>query len=321
MIEDRKSILLLHNPNSGAFHALSVIHALISKLREANYDVESHDSLDFFHQRVDELSTSNRLRAVIAAGGDGTATAVAARIPSSIPMWLCPLGTENLLSRYLKMTREPEQALASINRLQTRTLDAGLANGKLFLIVVGIGFDAEVVRQIHVNRRGHIRRWHYWLPIFKTAIRYRFPLLRLTDFGSTNSWIGSTPEVQKYSSSEITQQRTIDAAWFFLLNLPQYAAGLEIAPDAKGDDGLVDICAFKHGGLFRGLAYFARLKLGIHRNLADFVHTRSAKFRIESISSPQTEVSYQLDGDWGGCLPLEIESLPSRLCMIEPVLI
>jgi len=304
---------------------MDVIGLLSSTLSKSGFNAESHDSLDVFERRVEQLGSTNQLRAVVSAGGDGTAAAVAARVPCGIPIWLCPLGTENLLARYLGMTTDPAQATAAISRLKTRSLDAGLANGRLFLIMVGVGFDAEVVRQVHTERKGHIRRWHYWLPILKTVFRYRFPALTLTvPILSDVSLVqreSSTqvPTEEKFQPTNLACGRSVEAAWFFFLNLPRYASGLDLAPDAKGDDGLIDICAFKHGGFLRGLYYFARLRTRTHRSLSDFLHRQSSKFRIEVRETHSAQVSYQLDGDWGGYLPLEVECLPNRLCIVEPI--
>ena len=299
---------------------MGVIRALTDKLEISGYRVDTYDSLDAFEQRAKQLESFQQLRAVVSAGGDGTATAVASRIASTVPLWLCPLGTENLLARYLGMTADPDQAVASISRLQTRSLDAGLANGRLFLIMVGIGFDAEVVRQVHTRRKGHIRRYQYWLPIARNSIFYSFPRLRIV----AESAIHNVKESKGLSAVALNAAdgRAIDsqeAAWVFLLNLPRYAAGLDIAPDACGEDGLIDICAFKQGGLLRGLYYFARLRLGIHSSMSDFSHQRASKFRVEAVLPDESQISYQLDGDWGGYLPLDIESLPGRLLVVEPM--
>ncbi len=310
MRDDKQSILVLHNPKSGSHHAVGFIRALACKLSESGFQIELQDSLDTFQSRSTELEASGALRAVIAAGGDGTAAAVATRISPQVPLWICPLGTENLLARYLGMTTDLNLLVSSVRRLKTGTMDAGLANGRLFLIMVGVGFDAEVVRQVHTQRTGHIRRFHYWLPIARSLVSYRFPRLRLV----AQSPLLSVPPSQSESS------RRNEAAWYFLLNLPRYASGLDIAPCARGDDGLIDICGFKRGGLFCGLRYFVKLWMGTHARDSDFSHLRAAKFRLEACpSSENSQVSYQLDGDWGGYLPLEIECLPGRLRIIEPV--
>lgn len=305
------NVLILHNPRSGSRHAVDVVQNIVAHLQERGLVGIALDSLDSFQQRAEELISKNDLRAVISAGGDGTATAVVQRVHRDTPIWICPLGTENLLAKHLGMSIDPEQTAASIKAMKTRRFDAGLANGKLFLILTGVGYDAEVVRQVHTNRRGHIRRWHYWWPILKCAFTYPFPKLRL-----------SVIESDAYSNTS-APHNSWEACWFFLINQPRYADGLAIAPAATGDDGLIDACSFKCGGILRSLRYLLAIRSGTHAKLADFRTEKLSKFRIEVIGSDQKNpavplVSYQIDGDWGGYLPLEIESLPGRLCTIMP---
>jgi diacylglycerol kinase family enzyme len=309
VLDKKQTILVLHNPKSGSHHAIDLIRGLASGLIESGFQVESYDSLDTFQSRSTELETRGDLRAVIAAGGDGTAAAVATRISSEVPLWLCPLGTENLLARYLGMTTDLNMLIASIRQMKTRAMDAGLANGRLFLIMVGVGFDAEVVRLVHSRRTGHIHRSHYWIPIIKSMFSYRFPQLRI---------VAHSPLLSVSHSTDEASDRH-EAAWYFLLNLPRYASGLAIAPSARGDDGFIDVCGFKRSGLFYGLRYLAKLWLGTHRDDPGFTHHLAAKFRIEARTpSDNARISYQLDGDWGGYLPLEIECIPGRLRFIEP---
>ncbi len=328
----RNHILILHNPRSGSRHAVDVVQAITAEIQNKGYVVVDHSSLDQFAADVTRLTASGELRAVISAGGDGTASAVVARIDRETPVWLCPLGTENLLARHLGMTADPKLTAASIDQLQTRRFDAGLANGKLFLILTGVGYDAEVVRCVHNNRRGHIRRWHYWWPILKCALTYSFPQLRLTVLGHPSSLtakgggemvVDQEISMRQPSDSSIDHQKTWEAAWFFLINQPRYADGLSIAPDANGEDGMLDVCSFRNGGIWQSLQYLIALRRGRHHELSDFYSQKLTHFRIDvspnggSRNSP-VQVSYQIDGDWGGYLPLKVESLPGRLCTVVP---
>mgnify|MGYP001098769546 CR=1 FL=1 len=56
--------------------------------------------------------------------------------------------------------------------------------------------------------------------------------------------------------------------------------------------------------------------LGRHHKLADWLAGRTTRLRIAS----DAEVPYQLDGDPGGFLPVEVESLPGRLTLVVPAL-
>jgi diacylglycerol kinase (ATP) len=299
---EANSVLILHNPRSGARHATGIIAAHLEKFRNAGFDVTSHDSLDHFENHAKQLFDESKLRAVIAAGGDGTASAVASRVDSTVPIWLCPLGTENLLARYLQMRAEPSVAAASIRHLKTRLLDAGSANDRLFLIMASVGFDAEVVRRVHTNRRGHIRKWHYWLPILQSIFSYPFPPLQLKSF----SLDAASPKIS-------------EAAWCFVMNVPRYADGLSIAPMAIDGDGKLDVCTFGQGGFWNGLRYLRNIRKGTHLQLADFEHIRITSVQIEIPAESRAPIAYQLDGDFGGNLPLNIKVLPKRLTMVEPV--
>jgi diacylglycerol kinase family enzyme len=104
------------------------------------------------------------------------------------------------------------------------------------------------------------------------------------------------------------------ARWAFVMNLPRYAAGLQIVPQAVGDDGLLDVCTFKEGSLWSGLTYLAGVLMGQHQTYSDCVSRRAFRVRIES----DEPAPYQLDGDPGGFTPLEIDVVPGRLTMLAP---
>jgi diacylglycerol kinase (ATP) len=299
---EASSVLLLHNPRSGARHAREIIDAHMEKVREAGFECAAHDSLEQFEKHAERLFHESKLRAVVAAGGDGTASAVASRVDPSVPLWLCPLGTENLLARYLDMRAEPSLAVASLRQLKTRQLDAGMANDRLFLIMASVGFDADVVRRVHTNRRGHIRKWHYWFPILQSIFSYRFPKLRL---------VSTAPE----AGDPITR----DAAWCFVMNVPRYADGLAIAPMAIDGDGKLDACTFRQGGFWNGLRYLRSIRRGTHQKLPDFSHARISQLTISPPVNTTTSIAYQLDGDFGGYLPLEIKAMPKRIKIVEPI--
>ena len=102
---------------------------------------------------------------------------------------------------------------------------------------------------------------------------------------------------------------TWTARWLFVVNLPRYAGGLRFVPHAVGDDGWLDICAFEHGSLVHGLRYLAGVVRQKHLAWRDCRQLRVRSLTVESDS----EVPYQLDGDPGGTLPVEIRVLPERV--------
>ncbi|MHC4177577.1 MAG: hypothetical protein ACYSWU_08725, partial [Planctomycetota bacterium] len=63
-----------------------------------------------------------------------------------------------------------------------------------------------------------------------------------------------------------------------------------------------------------GLRYTAAVLLGRHQAMADCTTRRVRRLRITS----EAEVPYQLDGDPGGFLPVDVEVLPGRLALVVP---
>lgn len=294
------SVLIAANPKSGASSGRAKVSALRDLLAGSGFNVEVCESLEAVQQRALSLHGQNCLRCVVAAGGDGTAAAVANLIPVGLPMVILPLGTENLLAKHLGLTSEPKLAAQCVAHGNTRLLDAGLANGRLFLVMLSCGFDAHVVQQVHSARRGHIYKWSYFKPICDAMRTYPYP--------SIDVKIDTKPGEPEESSIRFS------AAWLFAFNLPRYAGNLRFCPQASGVDAQLDLCTFARGGSLRGLAYLFHLWLGRHQRLVDFQHHLGRRFQLSS----QGTVPYQVDGDPGGVLPLTVEVLPKRLTLLVP---
>src|SRR3984957_4972678 len=83
---------------------------------------------------------------VLASGGDGTVSACAGGIAGSgIPLGVLPCGTGNLLARNLGLPLSVDEALTVALTGSDRRLDVGTANDRPFVVMAGIGFDAEML--------------------------------------------------------------------------------------------------------------------------------------------------------------------------------
>lgn len=293
-------ILIAANPKSGAVSRQALLDGLRDALINDGFAVDVCTSLDQVERQAAELHNVGRLRAVVSAGGDGTAAALANRITAEIPLLIFPLGTENLLSKHLGLTNDIAAARERMRSSRSIALDVGLANNKMFLVMASSGFDAAVVEDMHANRKGHINRWSYTIPIIRTLGRYRFPLTRLLG----NDEIAKTTQDQQ-------------AAWTFIFNLPRYAANLNFCPQADPLDGKLDVCTFRQPGVIKGFGYLSRLWRGTHQRMTDFSHSLATNITMHSSDTKSPlAIPYQLDGDPGGVLPLEIRVLPGRLKLI-----
>lgn len=290
---DGNLVLISVNPKAGARSRRPLVEKLARLLRARRLHAEVMTDLDQLKERAAQAQKSGVLRAVVAAGGDGTVATVANLTEPGVPIMPLPLGTENVLSKHLKMSADPGAAVRTLMDGEIATLDAGCANGRLFLLMAGCGFDAEVVRRVHSARVGHINHLTYIKPILDSIRNYHYPELRV--------YCGDDPQPRR-------------ARWAFVVNVPRYAFGLNMAPEANGTDGLVDVCTFRQGSLWNGLCYLGGVVIQRHHYGQDFATQQTTRVRIEA----DEPVPYQLDGDPGGFLPLEIEVLPRRLTLVVP---
>ncbi len=296
-----KTVLIAANPKSGAASSASLVQQLKSKLDSLELPTEIIGDLGLLKSRASELSAAGRLRCVVSAGGDGTVSAVANLLSPETPILVFPLGTENLLAKHFSLTADVDGAAKCIVANRQTTMDVGLANGKLFLVMLSVGFDALVVKHMTAIRQGHISRWSYARPILGAISQYKFPGLKFRADG-----IGPCD----------TSGRETAPAWLFVFNVPRYAANLQFCPQADPADGWLDLCTFARRGLVTGLGYLSQLWFGRHQALPGFQHRPIRTLEIDGAGDGQREIPYQIDGDFGGVLPLKVEVAPGRLRLI-----
>jgi diacylglycerol kinase family enzyme len=301
---EARQVLVAVNPHAGRRFAESRVERLEQVLRRQGLGVEVLTDLELLCRLANQLHAQGVLRAVVGVGGDGTAAELVNRTDPGVPITLLPSGTANLLARHLHLSSQPEELGRMIATGTVRQLDAGRAAGRIFLLMVGCGFDAEVVRQVHTYRQtggngGHIGYRSYLKPILQAIRSYRYPEIRIY-------W--------DQSEASVDIPASLAVRWAFVFNLPCYGWGLPLAPAAVATDGLLDLCTFARGSLWHAVRYLATAQCGCHQRLADCTVRRVRRLRLTS----EAPVAYQLDGDPGGVLPLEVETLPGRLTLVVP---
>lgn len=289
-------VAILINPKSGRTAAQPWAERLADRLRNGGFQTELFTDLAAAASQANQWHAEGCLRALVGAGGDGTAAELVNRTTEGVPITLLPAGNSNLLAGCFRLSKDPDALCRTIAEGVVARVDAGLANGRIFLLMAGCGFDAEVVHRVHARRTGHVSNRSYFQPIAEAVWRYPFP------------------EIRVHWNQHDQDCPPLVARWLFAFNLPCYGGGLRIAPKADGSDGLLDVCCFSRGNLWHGLGYVASILLGGHHRLPSCTMRRVVRLRLTS----DGPVPYQLDGDPGGMLPLDIEALPGRLALLVP---
>lgn len=308
--QDAKLVVLLFNPVAGRRPAHRRVEALTESLRRQGLRVEVSTELAEAADRANREFEQGHLRCFVGAGGDGTAGELVNRVAPGLPLCFYPTGTSNLVASYLGMRKSVRFSSRVIEDGYTVRLDAGVANGRLFLAMASCGFDAAAVEMVHrkrvVGHRGGRGGFSAFLaPICRLIGTYPFPEMRV-EFVPDGSC--------QTASAGQTAPNVLGGRWVFIFNLPKYGWGLPIAPQAAGTDGLLDLCIYRGGGFWKGLWYTITTQFGLHKRLADFQTLRGTSFHVTA----EDPVPYQLDGDPAGYLPLEVTVAPQCLQLVVP---
>lgn len=308
---EKYKVIISINPKAGCGPARNLGERLTELLDEDGFEVRILESLDEVAQLANQWHRQGSLWVLVGVGGDGTAAELVNRTDPGVPILMLAGGTENLLAKYIGWcpssgNPSPEELRETIVAGFLKQFDAARAGGRVFLLMIGCGLDADVVRRVDASRTGHITRWSYLRPILAAFRCYEYP--KLLVYSSQN-------DDGKYEYSRPVEEKPVAATrWLFAFNLPCYAGGLKFTPGASGDDGLLDVCTFRRGSFWHGLRYIVAIVFGRHHLLDDCKMWRARRLKITS----KKKVSYQLDGDPGGFLPVEVEILPRRMTLMVP---
>lgn len=157
---------------------------------------------------------------VIAVGGDGTVRAVAECLAGTdTTLGVVPLGTGNLLAGNLGVPEGLDAVAASLSSA-TRTLDVGVVNDERFTVMAGMGFDACMIRDANPEVKRKLGTVAYVISGAKNA---------------PASLVGATVSID---GRQVWRGRT---AMVLVGNCGSVTGGLEVFPDARTDDGRLDV--------------------------------------------------------------------------------
>jgi diacylglycerol kinase (ATP) len=291
-------VVILANPRAGSSSSREQVEELATALRARKLRPTVCWRREEFSDLVGRLGR-DELRCVVAAGGDGTLIEAVNRAPG-LPVATLPVGTENLVARYWGIERSGRGVAQLIAAGRVRRFDLGRVESaggpgraRCFCLVAGAGFDAEVVYRVHSRRHGHIDRWTYVWPFVQALRRYRYPPVNVEVLDTGERFRG---------------------AMVLLLNLPRYGGGIPVAPEAEGDDGLLNLVVFERAGLVNLFRYFRAIFGGWRDRLRD-CHVRLVRrVRLEAAAP----VRLQTDGDPAGTTPVTVEVVPGAMTLVVP---
>ena len=230
---------------------------------------------------------------VLAGGGDGTLNEVVqALVGTDTAVGAVPLGTVNVWARELGLSLDPAEATRQLLGGQARRLDLGRANGRYFLLMAGLGFDAAAVHAVE----GTARKRRFGPLAFLAvgaieALRTRGERLRLRADGRTF---------------------VTNAALVTVGNTRLWAGAVRITHRATAADGLLDVCIFPGRSLLTKLRHLFLVVVGRHEDDPEVTYLQVRELRVAS----RRPIPLQVDGEPYGTTPARIEIVPGAVLVL-----
>ncbi|MFI2231129.1 diacylglycerol kinase family protein [Nocardia testacea] len=297
-----RTVAVVTNPASGQGRAREAARTVADRLSADDVAVvEIHaPSAARTREQVREVVTGGAPDAVVCVGGDGLVNTILDPLAGSgVPLALVPAGTGNDLARELGIADEPARAAELIRSGRVRTIDLGRLepdghDPMWFATVACTGFDARVT--LRANRMRYPRGRSRYTVAAVAEITHGIAVPYRIELG------GPDPEV-------ITTEALLVAVG----NTTTYGGGMLICPDARCDDGLLDVTVVGKVSHLEMLRILPALSAG--RRIE---HPAVSQYRTESLRLHAPGAPATADGEPAGRLPLTVRVEPAALTVLTP---
>lgn len=255
-------IRFLVNPAAGRGAGAARLDLLRRLAAEVGAELQTSDSGVDLVARARQ-AVEDGVERLVVVGGDGTMhQAVQGLAGGPCALGLVPLGSGNDFATTLGAPQDLEIAVEVAVTGQPRAMDLGRVSGpagsRWFDMYCGVGFDSEVTRranQVRLLRGPAIYPW----AVVKTLFGFRAPAFRIEHDGG------------------VIEQRGM---FVTVANGPTYGGGMRIAPDARLDDGLLDLVFVREVSKTKLLRVFPKVYAGAHVDLPEVEILRTRRARI-----------------------------------------
>ncbi len=262
-----------------------------------------------------------RVSAVLAAGGDGTVRAVAeGMLDSGIPLVLVPAGTGNLLARNLglpmgKLAESVGYAVSGVDHaIDAGVADVTRADGQTethaFVVMIGIGLDARMIAATNDELKKRVG----WLAYVEASAR----IVRDVD------------AVRVRYTLDGAAERSTTVHTLLIGNCGTLPGGVLLLPEARIDDGLLDVVAMRPRNLWGWMrvgyavvwenGVLQRTKMG-RRIIAADKSVRALRYfqgRQMTLKFERAE-EFEIDGEsMGEVIALAVRVAPASLVVRVP---
>lgn len=294
--ETGRRIRVLLNSNAGSKGGLPTNGASADEVRAVMAAFGLGDELRLTDsaeeaQRLTQEAADAGYDIVVAAGGDGTVGTIGRELLGrETALGILPLGSVMNIARMLEIPRELEGAAEVIATGQVRTIDVGVARGRVFYEGGSVGLNAAVFREAQLVDAGH---YHALFAAIWTLFRYRPSRMII------------------HLDERVLSTRALAVT---ISNGPYTGLGFTVAPNARLDDGKFDVCVFSRFSRTELIRHFRSIAFGRRHYSPKVRSYRSARVQIEGVHP----LPCRADADDLGTTPITYQVKPGALRVIVP---
>lgn len=296
-----KRYKLIYNPSSGKEEAASRAFQMARLVMD-------RDDVEFtFYATKRKNDAMNKAREacddgydmIISCGGDGTVHEVVNGIMKSknrTNLAILPAGTINDFAEQLKIPKTAEKFSRMFKEPKFKEVDAGKINDEHFINVVSGGIFTNIPHTVSIDEKTMFGRYAYYFHAF----------LEIPD------QLVNTYEIKFTVDDKVYE---VDTHLFLINNTPGAGGFKYLCPDAKFDDGLLDIVIFEKSSYTDLIQIFTGVFNGQHVKHPKVKYLQANNILIESLDK---KLVVDVDGELGGNMPLKISTETKALKILVP---
>jgi len=285
-----KKICIIFNPKAGS-SKLSKLNKIITELNKNNTVTLFETTAAGDATNIARTESAN-FDIVVAAGGDGTINEVVNGIDPNTPLAIIPMGTANIVAIEAGISNNSKAICAAINQGKTKRAYVSTINNKKFILMAGIGYDAQVVTNINPKLKKIFGKLIFALEGFKQFFK-----------------------LKEFTITIKTNNQTYNANWVLITNAKHYAGSHSITTSTNIFDEHLVCYIFPDLNKLNFLYYlFLILLFGDLSKSDKIITVRSTSFEITS----STATPVQCDGELFGQLPVLIKNNKECVNLLIP---
>ncbi|AOY76644.1 diacylglycerol/lipid kinase family protein [Clostridium formicaceticum] len=292
-------IQIICNPNAGRQIVQKNIPKLVELLKKGGRkQVDVVYTMEHLHAKKLAFENAGKYDLIIAVGGDGTVNEVVNGIMESDikpALAIYPAGTVNDFGSYLKVPRHVDEFSKMILQGNLMKVDVGKGGERYFLNVAAAGLLPEVAHKVSSEAKTVMGKFAYYIEGIKEFSKLMFRPVKI-----------------KVQTNGHEEEKEI--LFFIIANSPSVGGFKYIAPQAKVDDGQLDLLIVEHSQLKDVATIFLKIFTGAHAKHPALKYLQVQEFTIHSDDA----IDLDLDGEFGGRLPTNFTVVKQGLNIVIP---